>query len=656
MDPHAPHTAAVARVGVVVIGHDDAAHVTAAVRSALAQGPVVGEVVAVDDCSTDDSAERLTRLAASEPRVRVVRRRVNSGGCGSPRNTGLDRVTSPYVMFLDSGDVLPPGAADALLRAATDAGAEVAGGLCVLREVPEEGRSAPEEFEEPAKGRSAPEEFEEPAKERSAPEEFEEPAKGRSAPEEFEEPEEGRSAPEEFEEPAKERSAPEEFEEPAKGRSAPEGCDGPEAGRRARGREVPWEAALYATRAVYESPAQRPRLVRDALCVNKLYRTDFLRDHGIRFPEGRFRYGDFVFGARVLAAGPRIALVPNRVYVRHVRGCADRLPDSPDRAGIADWRARTEASRAAYEILLAAGRKELAREARAKFLDHELRMYACELESHDVHHRRAWWTLTRAYLAEYDASDWEHRPSAPGCLVGRVVLASPEPRDLPRIRALASRPARLLPPYAHTPDGTPAWSADLPRITLDPLLTRPVRFLPLTVDAELRPRARTALLRLRLHELYGRVAQAGPEAVEVEWRCRATGRAVGPRTTVGLTAQAGGRRSAGVFWTAEVTLRWAAFAFRRMPAGGVRAWDLRLRVRFRGGAYRDVTAQVRAGAELPRRCAVVGARYAVVLMEPYSTHSGALALRVAPASRGVMSVVRDGLRRLLHCHSRPQAH
>ncbi|RSN71248.1 transferase, partial [Streptomyces sp. WAC 05379] len=99
MDPHAPHTAPVPRVGVVVVGHDDAAHVTAAVRSALAQGPVVGEVVAVDDCSTDDSVELLTRLAAGEPRVRVVRRRVDSGGRGSPRNTGLDRVTSPYVMF-----------------------------------------------------------------------------------------------------------------------------------------------------------------------------------------------------------------------------------------------------------------------------------------------------------------------------------------------------------------------------------------------------------------------------------------------------------------------------------------------------------------------------------------------------------------------------
>ncbi|MFC5217540.1 glycosyltransferase family 2 protein [Streptomyces coerulescens] len=558
MDPHAPRTAApVPQVGVVVIGYNDAAHVTSAVRSALAQGPLVGEVVAVDDCSTDGSAELLTRLAATEPRVRVVRRRVNSGGCGSPRNTGLDRVTSPYVMFLDSDDVLPPGAVAVLLRAATDTGAQVSGGLCVRRELPE-------------------------------------------------------------------------------------------------GREVPWEAALYATRAVYERPAQRPRLVHDTLCVNKLYGTAFLRENGIRFPEGRFRYEDFVFSARVLAAGPRIALVPNRVYISHVRRSADRLSISLDRAGIANWRARTEASRTAYEILLAAGRKELAREARAKFLDHELRMYARELELHDVRYQRTWWDLTRAYLAEYDASDWEHDPTAPGCLVGRVVLASPEPRDLPRIRDLAAGPARLLPPYAHAPDGTPVWSADLPQITLEPLLTLPVRLLPLAVDADLRARARTALLRLRLHELYGRVAQAGPEALEVEWRCRATGRTAGPRTTVGLAAPADG--DTGGVWSAEVPVRWAAFTAGRMSAGGARAWDLRLRVRFGGGAYREVTARVRADAEPPRRCAVVRARHSVVLVQPYTTYSGALALRVAPGLRGVISVVRDRLRRLLHCHSRPQAH
>ncbi|MEY9991771.1 glycosyltransferase involved in cell wall biosynthesis [Streptomyces sp. V4I8] len=539
---HAPRPARDPRVGVIVIGYNDAAHVTTAVRSALAQGPAVREVVAVDDCSTDDSVDLLARLATAEPRLKVVRRRVNSGGCGSPRNTGLDRVTTPYVMFLDSDDVLPPGAVDALLAAATGADAEVAGGLCVRRELP---------------------------------------------------------------------------------------------GRR----EVPWQAPLYAAHAVVERPAQRPRLVHDTLCVNKLYRTDFLREHGIRFPEGRFPYEDFVFTARVLAARPRIALVPDRVYVWHVRRSADRLSISLDRADIANWRARTEASRLAYEILLGAGQKELARAARAKFLDHELRIYARESGLHDTPYQRAWWAHTRAYLAQYDASDWAHNPTAPGRLIGRVVLASPEPRDLPRLRDLASRPARLLPPYAHAPDGTPVWSADLPDVTLEPLLTRPVRLLPLAVDAELRPRARTALLRLRLHELYGRVAQAGPEALEVEWRSRETGVAAGPRTNVApRPASAGG----GGVWSAEVTVDWSAF--------GAGTWDLRLRVRFRGGAYREVTAHAVAGAGLLRRRAAIGARHALVLVQPYATHSGSLALRVAPGLRGVMSVVRSKFRRLLHRH------
>ncbi|MEU0105992.1 glycosyltransferase family 2 protein [Streptomyces sp. NPDC006251] len=526
------------QVAVVVIGYDDAAHVADAVRSALAQGPAVREVVAVDDGSADGSAGLLDRLAASEPRLKVIRRRVNSGGCGTPRNTGLDAVTSPYVMFLDSDDVLPPGAVDALLAAAQGAGAEVASGLCVRRELPS-------------------------------------------------------------------------------------------------GREVPWQPRLYALHAVVPHPARRPRLVHDTLCVNKLYRTGFLREHGIRFPEGRFPYEDVVFTARVLAADPRIALVPDRVYVWHVRRSAERLSISLDRAGVANWRARTEACRQAYEILLGAGQKELARAARAKFLDHDLRMYLRELGLRDAPYQRAWWELTRAYLAEYDADDWARDPAAPGRLAGRVVLACPEPRDLPRLRELAARPARLRPPYARAADGTPVWSEDLPQISLEPLLTRPVRELPLAVDAALRPRARGTRLRLRLHELYGRVARAEPETVEVEWRHRDDGTVVARRTTA-LVPSAGS-------WSAETAVDLAALA-----APGAGTWDLRLRLRFRDGVSREVTAHALTSAGLLRRRAVPSARHGVVLVQPYTTHSGALALRVAPGVRGVLSVARGRLRRLLH--------
>jgi glycosyltransferase involved in cell wall biosynthesis len=530
-----------AQVGVVVIGYNDSTHVGDAVRSALAQGPAVAEVVAVDDCSTDGSAELLDRLAADEPRLRVVRRDVNSGGCGSPRNAGIDAVTTPYVMFLDSDDVLPPGAVDALLAAATGAHAEVTSGLCVRRELPS-------------------------------------------------------------------------------------------------GREQPWQAPLYTAHTVLARPSKRPRLVHDTLCVNKLYRTDFLREHDIRFPEGRFLYEDIVFTARVLAAGPRLALIPDLVYVWHVRRAAEQLSLSLDREHIDNWKARVTACALAYEILLSAGQKELARAARAKFLDHEVRMYARELGLRDAHYRRAWWEHTREYLAGYDAADWELNPGAPGRLLAQVVLESPEPRDLPRLRELAARPARLLPPYARTADGVPVWSTDLPQVTLTPLLTRPTGILPLAVDAELQARARTSLLRLRLHELYGRVAEAGPREMDVEWHSRDDDRTHG-RMTVPL-APSGAETGPDSWWSAESPVDLAGL--------GAGTWDLQLTVRFADGAEREVTAHALAGAGRLGRRAVPSARHVVLLVQPYATHSGALAVRVATGVRGVWGVARSRLRRLLH--------
>ncbi len=96
-------------------------------------------------------------------------------------------------------------------------------------------------------------------------------------------------------------------------------------------------------------------------------------------------------------------------------------------------------------------------------------------------------------------------------------------------------------------------------------------------------------------------------------------------------------------WSAETAVDLPALA-----APGAGTWDLRLRLRFRDGVSRDVTAHALTGAGLLRRSAVPSARYGVVLVQPYTTHSGALALRVAPGVRGVLSVARGRLRRLLH--------
>ncbi|WP_442816572.1 glycosyltransferase family 2 protein [Streptomyces sp. NBC_01304] len=525
------------QVCVVVIGYNDAAHVADAVRSALAQGPAVREVIAVDDCSDDESPEILRRLAADEPRLKVVLRDTNSGGCGSPRNDGIDACASPYVMFLDSDDLLPPGAVDALLTAATEHRTEVTAGLCVRVELPS-------------------------------------------------------------------------------------------------GREVAWQPELYDVPAIVERPQDRPRLVHDTLCVNKLYETDFLRAHAIRFPEGRFIYEDFVFTARVLAAAPRIALISNTVYRWHVRRSAAKLSISLDRSGIANWKARMEAHRQVVDILLGAGEKRLARAARAKFLDHGLRMYTKELGARSPEYRREWWDLTRAYLRTFDTADFELAP-APGRVIGRVVMASPDPVDLPRLQQVAARPARLTPPYPRTGSGTPVWSADLPQVTLEHLLVRPMRLLPLAVDAELRPRARASVLSLRLHELYGRVAAAEPTYVDVELRARNGGRCGLRRTAAWAPAQGSGGTAS---WTADVLLDLAA-----LDRG---VWDLRIRLRFADGTTRDTTGQATAGAPGLRPRILPHRRRGVLLVRPYATTAANLAVRVAPGVRAAGGVVRGRLKRL----------
>lgn len=63
------------------------------------------EVVAVDDCSPDDSGALLDEYAARDPRLRVVHLPQNVG-LGRARDEGLARAKGDYVWFVDSDDRL----------------------------------------------------------------------------------------------------------------------------------------------------------------------------------------------------------------------------------------------------------------------------------------------------------------------------------------------------------------------------------------------------------------------------------------------------------------------------------------------------------------------------------------------------------------------
>ncbi|MCS0639179.1 glycosyltransferase [Streptomyces sp. LP05-1] len=101
----------------MVIVHNDAGRLPRAVNSVRRGTHTAVEIVISDDHSTDDTPAVAAALAARDPRVRVLRLAENSGGCGAPRNRALATVRTPFVMFLDSDDELPPRAVEILLAA-----------------------------------------------------------------------------------------------------------------------------------------------------------------------------------------------------------------------------------------------------------------------------------------------------------------------------------------------------------------------------------------------------------------------------------------------------------------------------------------------------------------------------------------------------------
>jgi CDP-glycerol glycerophosphotransferase len=92
------------QVSIILIGYNDSKRLPIALESLTSQSFRDIEIIAVDDCSTDDSVEILRAAAQNDPRIRVEVLAENSGGCSAPRNRGMQLASAPFVMFCDSDD------------------------------------------------------------------------------------------------------------------------------------------------------------------------------------------------------------------------------------------------------------------------------------------------------------------------------------------------------------------------------------------------------------------------------------------------------------------------------------------------------------------------------------------------------------------------
>lgn len=93
------------KVSVIIPVFNTAEYLNEAISSIQRQTLRDIEIIAIDDCSTDDSLQVLEKLAVTDTRIKVIAMQQNQGQSVC-RNKGLEIAKGEFVYFFDSDDVL----------------------------------------------------------------------------------------------------------------------------------------------------------------------------------------------------------------------------------------------------------------------------------------------------------------------------------------------------------------------------------------------------------------------------------------------------------------------------------------------------------------------------------------------------------------------
>ena len=128
--PEPERRSATAPVTVVVPAYNEEATLSDTIISLLTQSVAPAQIIVIDDCSTDDTAQVAERLG-----VEVIRPPRNTGSKAGAQTVALRHVKTPFVMAIDADTTLAPDAIERLLPAFEDRDVVAACGSVIPRRV-----------------------------------------------------------------------------------------------------------------------------------------------------------------------------------------------------------------------------------------------------------------------------------------------------------------------------------------------------------------------------------------------------------------------------------------------------------------------------------------------------------------------------------------
>ena len=89
-------------VSIIMPSYNVSGSILDAINSVISQSYTHWELIIIDDCSTDDTVFKVSKV--SDDRVKLIELNENSGSPAHPRNIGIDASLGEFIAFLDADD------------------------------------------------------------------------------------------------------------------------------------------------------------------------------------------------------------------------------------------------------------------------------------------------------------------------------------------------------------------------------------------------------------------------------------------------------------------------------------------------------------------------------------------------------------------------